>query len=331
MPLPRPPASAYPSPGSAILLCFALLGLQALFGGFASLIVLAGGGTAALNEPVKHLIYDAWIIGPINLLAFGLVLLWVVRRRRIDPAGFLIPRAFPWRLVAPVVVTTLGLTVALSAVDCWLIAILRHLPGFDPANLNLLEVGRAPVGSFLLFVVIAPLTEEIFFRGFVLRGLLGRLRVWPAILLAALLFGLIHANIRQFVLALVLGTACGHWLWRTGSTGPALLSHAVLNLVAFLASWRPDLFIWLGGWHEPAGLVHPAPLTTLSGFALALVGWVWCGQALRAVGWPVPNWSPPVPAVEEPPMLATTEPPRLADATPPAEPLPPQPPASPAS
>src|SRR5258708_191556 len=56
-----------------------------------------------------------------------------------------------------------------------------------------------------LAVVVGPLTEEILFRGIVLRGLLGRWTAWPAIVTSAALFAAMHFNLAQVPVAFGLG------------------------------------------------------------------------------------------------------------------------------
>jgi membrane protease YdiL (CAAX protease family) len=59
--------------------------------------------------------------------------------------------------------------------------------------------------SFLVIAVGAPLNEELFCRGFLGRGLVGRYGVLVGVLLTSLIFAVIHANIFQGIVALVLG------------------------------------------------------------------------------------------------------------------------------
>ena len=47
--------------------------------------------------------------------------------------------------------------------------------------------------AVLLIVALAPVSEELFFRGFVYGGLRSKLSFWPALVIAGLIFGSIHA------------------------------------------------------------------------------------------------------------------------------------------
>lgn len=90
--------------------------------------------------------------------------------------------------------------------------------------------GYAAVG------IIAPVGEEIIFRGAILRTLLGMFDkkfAWIAIFLSALLFGVIHGNVAQCVHALLLGIALGWMYYRTGSILPGIVLHWVNNSIAY--------------------------------------------------------------------------------------------------
>ena len=92
----------------------------------------------------------------------------------------------------------------------------------------------------LLAVVVGPLTEEIIFRGVILRGLLGRYRRWTAIIVSAVLFALMHGNPVQLPVALGLGLVLGWVYVRTRSLGLCFLGHALNNALARALLAAPD-------------------------------------------------------------------------------------------
>ena len=90
--------------------------------------------------------------------------------------------------------------------------------------------------GFLAVAVVVPLAEEMAFRGAILRTLLdhfGPSGRWWAILLSALLFGMAHGNIVQFVNGTVVGLLLGWLYWRTRSIAPGVVFHLVNNAIAF--------------------------------------------------------------------------------------------------
>jgi membrane protease YdiL (CAAX protease family) len=93
---------------------------------------------------------------------------------------------------------------------------------------------------WLLFiggVVVAPLVEEIFFRGFVFAGLRNRYGWQKAALSSAALFGLIHFTPTAIIPIFLLGYVFAYLYQRSGSLWPGILMHASSNAVALGAAY----------------------------------------------------------------------------------------------
>lgn len=89
--------------------------------------------------------------------------------------------------------------------------------------------------GFLAVGVLAPLAEEMVFRGAVLRTLdaaFGRRFRWLAVVASALLFAVAHGNMAQGFSAFVLGLVLGWMYVRTGSIVPGVVFHWVNNSIA---------------------------------------------------------------------------------------------------
>lgn len=83
--------------------------------------------------------------------------------------------------------------------------------------------------------VLPPLTEEFAFRGIVL----GKLRKFGdsfAILMSALLFGLLHGNIIQIPFAFIIGIVFGFITIKTSSLLPAMITHFLVNCSSVIVS-----------------------------------------------------------------------------------------------
>ncbi|MFH0801619.1 MAG: type II CAAX endopeptidase family protein [bacterium] len=89
---------------------------------------------------------------------------------------------------------------------------------------------------FLLVACLAPLFEEILFRGLIYGVLRKTLKPWPAILLVSFLFSFLHVDPAGLLPIFVLGVLLA-WLYeRTGSLLSSVVLHALWNgLVFFLA------------------------------------------------------------------------------------------------
>ena len=100
----------------------------------------------------------------------------------------------------------------------------------------LVDLGPIPV-QILLVVVIAPLAEEIIFRGVIFAGFLQRMPLLPAAVLSAIIFALPHLPSGVAVLPVigVLGLVLALLYHRTASLWPPIALHAVNNALALIA------------------------------------------------------------------------------------------------
>ena len=170
-----------------------------------------------------------------NVLAFGLVILGTTRRSGVGFRETCPLSAAPTRVLFLTAVLILGTVILLSEVDN-----LTRLFFPPPATLaeafeGLLDTRARPISSFLLLVMVAPVTEEVLFRGLILRGFLQNYSTRSAILLSAFLFAVMHTNPWQFISAFVAGVLLAWLLIETGSLLPCLFAHAAANGTAWLA------------------------------------------------------------------------------------------------
>lgn len=83
--------------------------------------------------------------------------------------------------------------------------------------------------------LLAPVCEELVFRGAILRALLSWTpRHWVAIAISALLFMLIHGNPAQMPHAFLIGLLLGWLYYRTDSIVPGVVYHWVNNSIAYV-------------------------------------------------------------------------------------------------
>ena len=95
-------------------------------------------------------------------------------------------------------------------------------------------IASAGPATLLYFVVLAPVLEELIFRGVMLDGLLRRYSPATAILVSSFLFGAIHLNPWQFVAGFVLGCFFGWVYYRTGSVALCMIGHMTANGIGFV-------------------------------------------------------------------------------------------------
>ena len=77
-------------------------------------------------------------------------------------------------------------------------------------------------------IIIAPIIEEIVFRGFVLKNF-SRYNVYTGIVLSGLFFGLMHGNFYQFIFTVPFGMALAYMTVKSNSILPAIFAHFLAN------------------------------------------------------------------------------------------------------
>jgi hypothetical protein len=92
------------------------------------------------------------------------------------------------------------------------------------------------LGLMLAIVVVAPVGEELAFRGFLYRGLARPGWEIQAIVIIALLWALLHIQYDWFGMAQVFaaGLMLGWFRWASGSTTLTIMMHVLINAEAML-------------------------------------------------------------------------------------------------
>ncbi len=83
-------------------------------------------------------------------------------------------------------------------------------------------------------VIMAPLAEEFFFRGILLRSIQRSLGVAPAILISGLVFAVVHLQPLQFPGLLVVGLLAAWFAVKTGRLGLPIMFHLGFNAAGFV-------------------------------------------------------------------------------------------------
>ena len=138
-----------------------------------------------------------------------------------------------------------------------------YFPGFEAVSMALYSP------PLLLQIVaiglVIPVVEELIFRGLGFARLRDICGFWPAALVSALIFGLYHGNVVQFVYAGFLGFALCWVYEQTGSFLAPVVFHQAANLVSVLFTSV------LGEEYEAFGRGISLYIITLAAFALAVL------------------------------------------------------------
>lgn len=148
-----------------------------------------------------------------------------------------------WSDVATGVVVAVGAQLLVLPAIAYLLRPLLGNPEVSGPVEDLLDKahGLAFAGLLLSVAVGAPIVEELFFRGLLLRSLQRRLPDWAAVAVSAVAFGIAHGSalpVDAVVLVMVSLTVFGAILAtlavKTGRLGPGIVAHAGFNLFTLL-------------------------------------------------------------------------------------------------
>lgn len=139
--------------------------------------------------------------------------------------------------------------------------------GFQSANQAFFAGGV--VFELLGSCLVIPLAEELLYRGVVERRLSLLCGSAPAIVLSAVIFGVMHWNVVQFLYAGILGLLLAWMLERTGFLYAPVLAHIGANVMAVVRSETG----WLDFAYQPtaAGVAVTVLLFAVAAFAVLLV------------------------------------------------------------
>lgn len=158
--------------------------------------------------------------------------------RRLDDVGLIIRlRDLGW---GPLTwLTCLVVQVTVGALVMWAgVPFTSNTEGLEDRSS---EAGFV-VTMILLAVVVAPITEEIVFRGMVMRGLLRRFSAPAAIGMQGVIFGVAHVdpsrgagNIGLVVILTSVGIVLGGAAYACRRITASIVAHSILNAAALLA------------------------------------------------------------------------------------------------
>lgn len=212
----------------AIVYVLAFLGIQGLSQVVLSLVSVALKGSAAMpSAPVQMIL-------SMVLFSVATVVVFVWGRWFKPSVSYMQSR--PWMVLLWSVMAALGAII--PSMFCQ--ELMPEWPKWvqeivDQAEWQLVMLMQTRGGYFVI-ALLAPVVEEMVFRGCVLRDLLRWRpeRRWLMISLSALLFALSHLNPAQMPHAFVIGLLLG-WIYsRTGSIVPGIAYHWANNTAAYL-------------------------------------------------------------------------------------------------
>lgn len=205
-----------------------------------SLFTAAAAALAAGElYPAQEDALETWI--SVHVMAFAIVaIVWYLGLRHIKFP--IVELGFNWArrpqlrtilLMCGVLVASLLVTSIYSEIVEWLKIDALSPPVVDS---DILFDG---VGVFLTFqalALITPFSEELFFRGFVFRGLLPKVGPFGGMVISAAIFSGFHISLSLLVPIFITGLLLAWLYWRTGSLWASVGAHAGQNALALSAT-----------------------------------------------------------------------------------------------
>ncbi len=96
------------------------------------------------------------------------------------------------------------------------------------------STGTAVIIGVLMVTMIAPIIEEVFFRGFIMRTISNKTGLLWGNILSALIFSSLHYPWQSFIPIFILGIIINSMVLRSNSIWPAIAFHMMNNAIAFI-------------------------------------------------------------------------------------------------
>lgn len=214
-------------------------------------LLLGGVDPATPRQPGSHWWHLAQTADAVARLLSAAVMVWMLGQsrlfrappcRRLGPLGVIAVGVLGALIVTPILTVQLQMTT---------IAGQKLFPDWSPPPHAVLEALQktewGPLAGWQLFVVaavVAPLVEELFFRGLLLQAVWRYTHhAWLAVLVSGVAFGAVHSQQPQAVLPLAtMGVVLGYVRLRTASLPACIIAHALFNARTMLAAlFFPEL------------------------------------------------------------------------------------------
>lgn len=182
----------------------------------AGLLMMFLGNLLELSESERL----SWAL----LLSGVVMIIHLMLRRHVNVSTFSMVRVSPPRMLYSIF-CVLGTMVCFDALNT-----LMPLP--DWLESDFITLSQTFTG-ILSIAVVAPIVEEMLFRGAVMDSMLQRgYTPIKVIILSAALFGFIHLNPVQVVFAFLMGIVFGWIRLKTGSISSVIVGHILNNSIA---------------------------------------------------------------------------------------------------
>ena len=197
-------------------------------------IILAGLGVGELiNESTNQSLYilGLFIIQEAILIA---PVLYYLKKKNID-LGF--KKQSIKKIILYVLAGFFGFILINGIIQYVSLTYNIQIPGYGDQAARVTLFGDDPysmiIAAFVL-VILAPLVEELLFRGLIFNQLRQRYSSWATIVISAAIFAGFHLEFQVFIPLFILGLIIGKIYDKTGTIWTPIAFHMFNNLLAYI-------------------------------------------------------------------------------------------------
>lgn len=238
------------SVGKAVLYFGAYFGAQVVVS-FAVSLVLSVIVSISMMQPDGAFDMDAYMnkanaalveAMPCILIVSGLLTILIffivakIRKKKFAKSALL--NKLKPATIAPIVIGGIAFNFAISYVLSIIPFPQSWIESYEASSSELL--GSVSIVLWISVVIMAPLVEELTFRGFIYTRLKQGMAKWIAVILTSLLFGVVHGTIIWAMYTFVFSLCLIYIFERTKSLWGCILFHMAFNLVGAVMSTWPE-------------------------------------------------------------------------------------------
>lgn len=208
-------------------------------------VVFFGVNLAVFNQVALQAILSAIVYGLVIMLAIALP--WLLRKQRTTRKELGLEQRFPSWLdlgLAPLAYIT---TIVIGSII--IITLQKLVPQIDFTQAQNVGFSATTITQryelllvYLTLAVLAPVAEELLFRGYLFGKLRAYLSVTATVVITAVVFSALHLGLGQLeklqwnvaIITLLLGVVLGVLRVKTNSVWAGIVLHMIQNTVAFI-------------------------------------------------------------------------------------------------
>lgn len=178
---------------------------------------------------------NPWISFVANFTITGFIFVFAYRKANNNFKSVFALKLFNPLIILPIILILPALQYLVGILNVQVEKILPAPPWFWELFERIFDNHFGFWGVAFKVAVLAPIIEEVLFRGIIMHGLMRNYRSWYAVLMSGVLFSIFHLNPWQMTYTFFLGLLLGWLMIRTRSLPLTILVHSLNNLIVLLS------------------------------------------------------------------------------------------------